>query len=190
MKTFNRKAKTLSLSLVAISMFWSVQAQADRVEEAIHLNRAKVTEVEAMQLIQQAYPGSIYEFEFEEHEGVWVYEAEVVDQSKGKLNEVLLNPETSEIKLRETEKLAVLGFNRFDEGEQAALDLIEATNYSLVGHLAKLKAEQPGYIQEVELEHSKGVSYYKVKMLSQDGAKKKVILDIENNSMIPVMDRD
>ncbi|MFC3150249.1 PepSY domain-containing protein [Litoribrevibacter euphylliae] len=191
----NRLMNKVSVLLISVptmlaTVSFSVAANADEAAELIHMKRSNLSIEPALVAISDKFPGQINEVELDDHKNQFVYEAEVVNLSEGKLHEVVYNPLTGMVELKETENISLLGFNRFDDEELKALKSMDAKQFSLLGQLAKVKQSHPGLVREVELENEKGVSYYKIKLMSPDGVRKKVILDTENGEMIPVMDRD
>jgi uncharacterized membrane protein YkoI len=183
-------AVVTSFSLLLGSAVLSLPASADDAAELLHMKRGNLRVEPALIAINDAYPGLVYELELDDHKDELVYEAEVVSLKEGKLYEVVYHPVSGQVDLKETENISLLGFNRFDEAELMALEQMDKGKYSLEGQLAKVKANYPGSVKEIELENEKGVSYYKIKLISPDGVRKKVILDTENGQMIPVMDHD
>ncbi|GLQ32027.1 PepSY domain-containing protein [Litoribrevibacter albus] len=191
----NMLMKKVSVYAVSVSTMLgfiavSTPVSADGEAELLQMKRTPVSVEPALIAINDAFPGLIYELELDEHRGQLVYDAEVVNLKDGTLYEVMYRPVSGNVELKETENISLLGFNRFNKAELHALELMEQHKYSLIDQLAKVKANYPGAIREVELESDKGVSYYKIKLISPEGVRRKVILDTENGEMIPVMDHD
>ncbi len=183
--------KLASLSVVTALTFGSASTFADdEAAELLQLKRTQFTAEKALEKVSEKYKGQILEIELDDKNDQLVYEVEVVDLDKEKVFELYVNPSNGEVALSETESLTLLGFNRFDEDKLAALQSMKDNSFSLIGQLAKVKTEYPGVIKEAEFKQSKGVSYYKVKVLTHDGKRQKVILDAATGDMIPVMDHD
>ncbi|GAA3911419.1 PepSY domain-containing protein [Litoribacillus peritrichatus] len=189
MKKFN----TFIASAITASAltFGSAQVLADDdAAELLQLKRTKFSVEQALEKVAKEYQGQILEVELDEKHNQLIYEVEVADLANEKVYEVYVNPTSGEVFLDETENLKLLGFNRFDEDKLAALRAMAENHFSLEDQLIKIKQDYPGIVKEAEFKQSKGVSYYKVKILTNEGRRQKVIVDALTGETIPVMDHD
>ena len=159
-------------------------ADQDSVIMQLALENAKVKPAQAMETALITAPGYLSEFNVDDDHDRLIYELEVINPENGRKTEIEIDAETGEV--IETDEEGADGWNRsgqrFTKKKYQSLVSSEVTLQSAV---EKAKELSPGLLVEAELEQEKGVVYFEIEMIDNQG-KKKVIVDVASGRTIPV----
>lgn len=175
------------ICLAAALAFSSTAAMADdEALSALAIKRANFSLEQAIEKVHNTYAGQITELELDDYHGQAVYEIEVVNLNQGQQHKLKLSLSDGEMLKNESRKLTLLGISKLDEDERLALEQLSQADFSLSQTVAMLSSKFQAQVLELELENEKGITYYKFKLLGEQG-KQRVIVDVLNGETIPVL---
>jgi uncharacterized membrane protein YkoI len=171
-----------SLALASLSAF----ADEDDSLSALALQRANFSLEQAVEKVTTDYAGHITEFEIDDYKNQATYEIETINLDTEQKHKVQLSLEDGSVLEEESKSIKILGLNRLDDEELIALKELQVSNFELGSTIAALKQKYNANVVEFELESEKGISFYKFKLMGEQGAKR-VLVDIKTGNVIPVM---
>ncbi len=169
--------KEIILGLYLVST--AALAGQDSVITSLAIEKAQVKPEQAMEIVSKQYSGKLSEFSVDDrdHDHKMVYELEVVDQTRGEKIEVSVDPDTGAIQEQERDRFSSRKYGSFFNG------------ITLEKAVAEAKKMVPGTLLEAELEHEKGVVFFEIELMTDQGVRK-VIVDVETGKPIPVATRN
>jgi len=171
-----------ALALTSLSAF----ADDDNALAALALQRANYSLEQAIEKVNSEYAGHIIEFEVDDYKNQATYEIEVINLVKEEKYKLQLSLENGEVLKEKNKNIKTLGINHLDEDELFALNELQTSDFKLSNKIALLKEKYMANIIEFELESKKGITFYKFKMMGEQGIKR-VLVDIKSGNIIPVM---
>lgn len=172
---------TLGLSSFAVT------ADEDHVLAAFALKNATFTQQQAIEKVSANYTGQITEFELDDHNNQAVYEIEIINLKKDEKYKVKLSLINGTIlKEKKSSLSSLLGRMRLDNDELLALQQLQASDFNLQQTIKELTTKQNGQLIEFELENEKGITFYKMKLVNEQGIQR-ILVDIKSGDMIPVV---
>jgi len=184
------KMKLTKLMCAALAMT-SLSAIADddhndQALSALALQRANYSIEQAIEKVSSDYTGYITEFEVDDYKNQATYEVEVINLVTEEKREVKLSLEDGSLLKEKSKNIKLLGINRLDDDELFAIQELQTSEFKLDETIALLKEKYNANILEFELDSKKGISFYKFKLITDQG-KKRVLVDIKTGNVIPVM---
>jgi uncharacterized membrane protein YkoI len=171
-----------TLAFASLSAF----ADEDNLLAILALQRANFSLEQAVEKVNTEYAGHIIEFEIDDYKNKATYEIETINIETEQKHKVKLSLEDGSVLKEESKSIKILGLNRLDDDELFALKELQTSDFKLSSTIATLKEKYNASIIEFELESEKGISFYKFKLMSEQGSKR-VIVDIKTGNVIPVM---
>jgi uncharacterized membrane protein YkoI len=159
----------------------------DEEQKLAALEGARIGIVQAIQKLEQQYQAVAVEIEIDSWRKMPVYEAKLFDGVKKQKIEVTIDVMNGEVLKENTTKLAT--WLEFDGDDQLAVDASIKNHFGLTQALELAQKHSSGVAYGAELSHERGVSFAEIKMQTATG-KQKVIVDIENKSVVPVLKHD
>ncbi|WP_019614964.1 PepSY domain-containing protein [Psychromonas ossibalaenae] len=178
--------KFTKLICAALALTSFTVAADDDALSVLALKRASFTLEQAVEKVTTDYQGQIIEFELDDHDGQSTYEIEVINLQKEEKYKLHLSTADGTVLKEKSRSLSTLGFSRLDDDEYQALKELETSQFSLSSALAELREQYTAEVMEFELENEKGITFYKFKLIDQQG-RKRVIVDVKTGEMIPIM---
>lgn len=158
----------------------------DQALSALALQRANYSIEQAIEKVSSDYTGYITEFEVDDYKNQATYEVEVINLVTEEKREVKLSLEDGSLLKEKSKNIKLLGINRLDDDELFAIQELQTSEFKLDETIALLKEKYNANILEFELDSKKGISFYKFKLITDQG-KKRVLVDIKTGNVIPVM---
>jgi len=158
----------------------------DQALSALALQRANYNIEQAIEKVNTDYSGYITEFEVDDYKNQAAYEIEVINLVTEEKRELKLSLEDGSLLKEKNKNIKVLGINRLDDDELFAIKELQTSEFKLSETIALLKEKYSANILEFELDSKKGISFYKFKLITEQG-KKRVLVDIKTGNVIPVM---
>ena len=172
---------TLGLSSFAAT------ADEDHLLDAFALKNATFTQQQALEKVSANYVGQITEFELDDHNNQAVYEIEIINLKEDEKYKVKLSLINGTILKEERSSLSnLLGTTRLDSDELYALQQLQASDFNLQQTIKHLTDKQNGQLIEFELENEKGITFYKMKLVTEQGTQR-ILVDVKSGDMIPVI---
>ncbi|TEW53970.1 hypothetical protein E2R68_10830 [Psychromonas sp. RZ22] len=178
--------KFICVALAATSL--SVMADDDNALSALALQRANYSLEQAVEKVSQDYKGQITEFEVDDYHNRSSYEIETINLVTSEKHKLHLSLEDGSILKEKSSSIKMMGINRLDDDELFALKELQTSDFKLDKTIAMLKEKYNADVFEFELESEKGITFYKFKMVGEQGIKR-VLVDVKTGSVIPVMSR-
>lgn len=174
--------------LCATLAFASLSAFAGNDDSlaSLALQRANFSVDQAIEKVSNDYSRHITDFEIDDDNNQATYEIETINFKTEQKYKVQLSLEDGNVLKENSKSLKILGMNRLDDDELFALKELKASNFKLSETIATLKQTYNADVVEFELESEKGISFYKFKLMGEQGAKR-VLVDIKTGNIIPVM---
>jgi len=174
--------------LCAALAFTSLSAIADddNALSALALQRANYSLEQAVEKVSNDYQGQIVEFEVDDYQNQATYEIEMINLVTEEKHKLQVSLEDGSILKEKSKSTKILGINRLDDDELFALKELQSAEFNLSETIQRLKEKYNADIFEFELESEKGISFYKFKLMGEQGMKR-VLVDIKTGSIIPVM---
>ncbi|MEE1674948.1 PepSY domain-containing protein [Agarivorans aestuarii] len=163
----------------------AVMADDDALS-ALAIKKAGFSLEQAIEKVHNTYPGQITELELDDYRGQAVYEVDVVNLAQEQKHKLKLSLADGEMLKNESSKLSILGVSKLDEDERIALEQLAESELSLQQTVAMLNNKYQAQVIEFELENEKGITFYKFKLLGEQG-KQRVIVDVASGETIPVL---
>lgn len=170
-----------AMAFTSISAF----AGSDDAITTLALQRANFTLEQAIEKVSTDYSKHITEFEIDDHKNQATYEFEAINLEKKEKYKVQLSLEDGSI-LKEKNKSTDRFMNRLDDDKLLAFNDLQTSNFDLLATIKLLKEKYNASVYEFELENEKGITFYKFKLMGEEG-KKRVLVDIKTGNIIPVM---
>jgi len=158
----------------------------DQALSALALQRANYSVEQAIEKVNSDYTGYITEFEVDDYNNQASYEIEVINLITEEKRELQLSLEDGSLLKEKSKNVKILGINRLDDDELFAIKELQSSEFKLDETIALLKEKYQANILEFELDSKKGISFYKFKLITDQG-KKRVLVDIKTGNIIPVM---
>lgn len=177
------KFKKLICATFAVA---SLSVMADDSLSTLALQRANFSLEQAVEKVNADYPGHITELEIDDYNNQATYEIETINLETDVKHKVQLSLEDGTVLKEKNKSLKVLGMHRLDDDELFALKELQVSNFKLGSTIAVLQKKYDASVIEFELESEKGISFYKFKLMGEQGTKR-VIVDIKTGNIIPVM---
>lgn len=177
-------AKIICAALAFTSL--SAVADDDNALSALALQRANYSLEQAVEKLSTDYPGHIVELEIDDYQNQATYEIEMINLVKEEKHKLQISLEDGSVLQEKSKSIKILGINRLDDDELFALKELQASDFKLNETIQHLKEKYNGDILEIELESEKGISFYKFKLMSEQGMKR-ILVDIKTGSVIPVI---
>lgn len=159
----------------------------DRKDE-IKLLALKSSDVSLQDLVtkfESTYSGVVTDVELDHEDDVLVFEIKAIDLEKGVKHEASYSIKGGVPVKYHEESLTVLGFNKLDDHHITALEAMKgAQAISLKQAIAMAQSNSDAYIESIELEYKRGVSYYEVELLSASG-EQKLLIDAQSGEAVP-----
>lgn len=171
-----------ALALTSLSAF----ADDDNALAGLALQRANYSLEQAIEKVNSDYTGQITEFEVDDHQNQAVYEIEVINHVTEEKHKVKISLADGSVLKEKNSSLKILGISRLDDDEVFALKELQTSDFKLNTTIASLKEKYSANIFEFELESEKGITFYKFKLIGEQGVKR-VLVDIKTGTVIPVM---
>jgi uncharacterized membrane protein YkoI len=171
-----------TIALASLSAF----ADDDDSLSALALQRANFSLEQAVEKVTTDYAGHIIEFELDDYKNQASYEIETINLDTEQKYKVKLSLEDGSVLKEESKSIKILGLNRLDDDELIAIKELQESNFELSSTIATLEQKYNANVVEFELESEKGISFYKFKLIGEQGAKR-VLVDIKTGNVIPVM---
>lgn len=178
--------KIICAALAATSLSAFADDGEHGMMSALAVQRANFTVEQAIQKVSNDYTGLITEFEVDDHNNKAVYEFEVINLAGEEKRELLLSLEDGSLIKDKNKGTKILGINRIDDDKVYAIQELQNSNFKLAEAIAMLQDKYQATLLEFELESEKGISFYKFKLLGEQG-KQRVLIDIKTGNVIPVM---
>lgn len=176
-------------AIITTLAFTSLSALANKDQDAIAtlaLQSANFTLDQAIEKVKADYKADIIEFEIDEYENNTAYEIELFNTETHEKHKIKLSLNDGSVLKIEKKNLKVLGVNRLDENEKIAINNLRSSNFDLSKTVIELKQKFKGNILEFELDNEKGVTFYKFKLMGEQGLTR-VIVDVQTGNLIPVI---
>lgn len=173
----------------AVLLLTSLSALAGKESDvlaAMAIQRADFSVEQSIQKVSQDYAPYILEFEIDEHHNQATYDIEAVNFETQKIHKLELSLEDGSVLKKENKNLQYLMVNRLDKDELQALEELQASDFELDTTIAQLKQKYKAEVLEFELENKKGITFYKFKLINEQGPKH-IIVDIKTGTILPVM---
>ena len=164
----------------------SAVADDDNALSALALQRANYSLEQAVEKVNNDYPGHIVEFEVDDYQNQATYEIEMINLVTEEKHKLHISLEDGSVLKEKSNSIKILGINRLDDDELFALKELQASDFKLSETINRLKEKYSADIIEFELESEKGISFYKFKLIGEQGMKR-ILVDIKTGSVIPVM---
>lgn len=158
----------------------------DKGKEYEAVRNAGVTIAQAIQKLEKRYRAVALEAEVESWRDTFVFEIELIDRVNERKIEIKLDMTSGEV-LRE-QITSIASWLGSDDERLAAVDAVTRNGFGMHEAIVVARKLATGHIYEAELEREKGVTFVKVKLYTPKG-KEKVIVDVETQSIIPVLKR-
>ena len=177
-------SKLICAALAMTSL--SVVADNDHALSALALQRANYTIEQAINKVNTDYAGHITEFEVDDYDNQAAYEFEVINLATEEKRELKLSLADGSLLKEKNKGIKILGMNRLDDDKLFAMKELQSSEFKLNETIALLKEKYNADVLEFELESKKGITFYKFKLIGEQG-KKRVLVDIKTGNVIPVM---
>lgn len=177
--------KLIGAALILTSVS-AVAGKEDDVLATMAIQRANFTLEQAIEKVSSDYAQYIIEFEIDDHHNQATYEIEAINFDTQEKHKLELSLEDGSVLKEEKKSLKYLMVNRLDDDELLALEELKASNFELGATIAQLKQKYNAELFEFELENEKGITFYKFKLMNEQGPKR-VIVDVKTGSALPVM---
>ncbi|MDO6618548.1 hypothetical protein Q4557_17600 [Shewanella sp. 5_MG-2023] len=176
------KLTQLICATLAITSLSAFAGQEDDVLATLAMQRANFSLEQAIEKVSTDYAKHITEFEIDEHNNQAIYEMEAVNLDAQKKHKLELSLEDGAVLKHKTKN----SLSRLDDDELLALQELQASDFNLATTIATLKQKYQADIFEFELENKKGITFYKFKLMGEEGAKR-IIVDVKTGTIIPVI---
>ncbi|GDY25368.1 MULTISPECIES: PepSY domain-containing protein [unclassified Agarivorans] len=170
----------------AVALTSTAAIADDDALSALALKKAGFSLEQAIEKVNTTYPGHITELELDDYKGQAVYEVDVINLAQEQQHKLKLSLSDGEMLKNESSKLTILGVSKIDDDERLALEQVAESELSLQQTIAMLNDKYQAQVLEFELENEKGITFYKFKLLGQQG-KQRVIVDVVTGETIPVL---
>lgn len=158
----------------------------DDALSALAMKKAGFSLEQAIEKVHNSYPGQITELELDDYKGQAVYEFDVINLAQQQKHKLKLSLADGEMLKNESSKLSILGVSKIDDDERLALEQLAQSELSLQQTVAMLNTQYQAQVLEFELENEKGITFYKFKLLGEQG-KQRIIVDVATGETIPVL---
>lgn len=190
--TFFSISTFVALCTSAILMSSTVHAKDsdDYQEDQLMLQALKSSKVSLNSLLekfQADFPSTVMEIELDDEDNILVYEIKGIDLKEGvryKAKYALYSGEEID---RHSKSLRFMGFNKLDDNDQAALEALQQ-GVSIKNAIALSNPQEGSYIESIELEHKRGLTFYEVELLGPSGSTK-ILMDAKSGEVIPSLRR-
>jgi uncharacterized membrane protein YkoI len=188
---------SISVLVAACStaLLMSSTAQAknhdDYRENQLMLLALKSSQVSITQILEKFkadYPSIVTEIELDDEDHILVYEVKGINLEDGvkyKVRYALHNGEEID---NYSKSLSFLGFNKLDDHDVEALETIQDQGLSALDVIAKTTLSEGAYIESIELENKRGLTFYEIKILGPMGWTKQ-LMDAKSGDVIPSLRR-
>lgn len=176
--------KLVGVALVFTSLF--ALADNDDALTGFALQRANYSLDQAIEKVNASYQGHIIEFDVEDDNNQLSYEIEVIDLISEEKHKIELSLENGSVLKEKSSSIKVMGMDRLDDDELLALEELQASDFKLRPMMNMLKDKYKADILEFELENEKGITFYKFKLINEQGVER-VLVDVKTGHVIPVM---
>ncbi|MGB0783951.1 MAG: PepSY domain-containing protein [Marinomonas sp.] len=188
---------SISVLVAACStaLLMSSTAQAknhdDYRENQLMLLALKSSQVSITQILEKFkadYPSIVTEIELDDEDHILVYEVKGINLEDGvkyKVQYALHNGEEID---NYSKSLSFLGFNKLDDHDVEALETIQDQGLSALDVIAKTTLSEGAYIESIELENKRGLTFYEIKILGPMGWTKQ-LMDAKSGDVIPSLRR-
>lgn len=182
------KISKLMCAALAMTSLSAIADDGDKEHllSALALQRANYSLEQAIEKVSTDYTGQITEFEVDDYDNQATYEFEVINLVTEEKRELQLSLEDGSVLKEKNKGTKILGINRLDDDKVFAMKELQSSDFKLNETIALLKEKYNADILEFELESKKGISFYKFKLIGEQG-KKRVLVDIKTGNVIPVM---
>lgn len=164
----------------------SVFADNDDALATLAVQRANFSLEQAVAKVSSDYAAQIVELEIDEHKMQAVYEIEAYNIDKQEKYKVELSLEDGSVLKEKKKSIKLLGMNRLDDDEQFALQELQKSEFKLAETIVLLQKKYSADIFEFELENKKGITFYKFKLMGEQGSQK-AIVDVQTGKIIPMI---
>ncbi len=172
--------------VAAVMAVTSAAASADDALSVLAMKKAGFSLEQAIEKVHNNYSGQITELELDDYKGQAVYEIDVINLAQQQKHKLKLSLTDGEMLKNESSKLSILGVSKLDDDERVALEQLAQSELSLQQIVATLSTKYQAQVLEFELENEKGITFYKFKLLGEQG-KQRVIVDVTTGETIPVL---
>lgn len=150
------------------------------------LKNANFSAQQAIEKVSNDYTGSIVEFELDDHKGQTSYEIEIINLKTEEKHKLQISSEDGSLLKEKVGSTKLMGINRLDEDEIDAINALSNSQFNLQSTVAILREKYSAEIVEFELENKKGITFYKFKLIDENG-RQRVIVDVKSGEIIPVL---
>ncbi|WP_028862993.1 PepSY domain-containing protein [Psychromonas aquimarina] len=181
------KLNKLNKLICAAAALTSFTAAADNdALSLLVLKRADFTMEQAVEKVSSDYPGQIVGFKLDDHRGQSTYQIKVLNLQKEDKYKLHLSTEDGSLLKEKSSSFKTLGFNSLDDGDYQALRELQVSEFNLQSTITILNEKYNAQIVEFELENEKGITFYKFKLMDQQG-RKHVIVDVKTGEMNSIL---
>lgn len=180
-----RILKEVILGLLLVST--AVVAGQDDIITRLAIENARFKPEQAIEKVLKEHKGALSEFSVEDDDDRILYEFTLIDREKGVEVELEMSAETGEILDKDQERIRSWRSSTKKFGKKKYQLLFDG-KVTLESAVAEAKKLVPGTLVEAELEQEKGVIFFEIEILTDNGVRK-VIVDLQSGKLIPVASR-
>lgn len=175
-----RLLKEVILGLFLVST--AALAGQDDVVMQLAIDNAKIKPEQAIVKIADHYPGYLSGFGIDDEDGKMVYEFGIIDPEDSVELEVIMDADSGKVWLDEKDALT----SKTLKGKK--YQLLMNSGMTLEKAVEEAKKVVPGQLLEAELVQEKGIVFFEIELLTDEGDRK-VIVDLQSGKPIPVTRR-
>ncbi|MFD1383177.1 PepSY domain-containing protein [Rhodanobacter aciditrophus] len=161
----------------------------DNELEMLALKSADTSMEDVIAEFRSKYSGTVVEVELDDKKHSIVYEVKAIDLDAGeghKASYTLRGKQETEYNKR---SLNVLGFSKLDDDDAAAVKAVQAESaISMDKALEIARNHSDAYIESIELENKRGLTFYKVEYMGP-GKERRLLIDALSGEQVPSMRR-
>lgn len=134
------------------------------------------------------YPSIVTEIELDEEDNILLYEIKGIDLEEGTRYKAHYALHNGEKISSHSKSLRFMGFNKLDDHDLAALETVKNQGISIEDAIALTKLPEGSYIESIELERKRGLTFYEVKSIGPAGSTK-ALIDAKSGETVPSLRR-
>ncbi|WP_111637353.1 PepSY domain-containing protein [Marinomonas shanghaiensis] len=134
------------------------------------------------------YPSIVTEIELDEEDNILMYEIKGIDLEEGTRYKAHYALHNGEKISNYSKSLRFMGFNKLDDHDLAALETVKNQGISIQDAIALTNLPEGSYIESIELERKRGLTFYEVKSIGPSGSTK-ILIDAKSGEIVPSLRR-
>ena len=157
--------------------------------ELLALKSSDTRMEDALSAFRSNYAGTVIEIELDDEDHSMVYEIKAIDLKGGEEHKASYTLKGAQQIKYSSESLNVLGFSKLDDDDAAAVKAVQADSAISIDQALEIaRKHSDAYIESIELENKRGLTFYKVEYIGP-GPERRLLIDALTGEQVPSMRR-